>query len=134
MSTVGPVLHQHGATSHPWNISGDTNLSAIGGRWRICLFSYLGVETAAVAAAKVRDPDRNVPKATIYGTLASAVVYLLSLIAVFGIVPTSALAWTSNASVLDRGQRDRSAAARGPATWWRSRSSSPASARSTAGR
>ena len=28
----------------------------------ICLFSYLGVETAAVAAAKVRDPERNVPK------------------------------------------------------------------------
>ena len=27
----------------------------------LCLFSYLGVETAAVAAAKVRDPDKNVP-------------------------------------------------------------------------
>ena len=39
----------------------------------ICLFSYLGVETAAVAAAKVRNPERNVPKSTIYGTLASAV-------------------------------------------------------------
>ena len=38
----------------------------------ICLFSYLGVETAAVAAAKVRDPERNVPRATIFGTLASA--------------------------------------------------------------
>ena len=39
----------------------------------ICLFSYLGVETAAVAAGKVRNPERNVPKSTIYGTLASAV-------------------------------------------------------------
>ena len=57
----------------------------------LCLFSYLGVETASVAAAKVRDPDRNVPKSTIYGTLATAVVYLLSLIAVFGAVPTAAL-------------------------------------------
>ena len=28
----------------------------------LCLFSYLGVETASVAAAKVRDPDRNVPE------------------------------------------------------------------------
>jgi APA family basic amino acid/polyamine antiporter len=62
----------------------------------IALFSYLGVETAAVAAAKVRDPERNVPKATIYGTLASAGVYLLSMIAVFGIVPTSALALDAN--------------------------------------
>ena len=62
----------------------------------ICLFSYLGVETAAVAAGKVRNPERNVPKSTIYGTLASAVVYLLSLIAVFGILPAAALAQDSN--------------------------------------
>jgi APA family basic amino acid/polyamine antiporter len=62
----------------------------------ICLFSYLGVETAAVAAAKVRDPERNVPKATVFGTLASAVVYLLSLIAVFGIVPAADLAKEAN--------------------------------------
>ena len=58
----------------------------------IALFSYLGVETAAVAAAKVRDPDRNIPRATVLGTLATAVVYMLSLIAVFGILPTSTLA------------------------------------------
>ncbi len=46
----------------------------------IALFSYLGVEVASVAAGKVRDPDRNVPKSTVLGTLACAVVYLLSLI------------------------------------------------------
>ena len=62
----------------------------------ICLFSYLGVETAAVAAGKVRDPERNVPKSTIYGTLASAAVYLLSLVAVFGILPAAVLAQDSN--------------------------------------
>jgi basic amino acid/polyamine antiporter, APA family len=50
---------------------------------------------AAVAAAKVRDPDRNVPRATILGTLATAVVYMLSLTAVFGIVPTDKLADSS---------------------------------------
>jgi APA family basic amino acid/polyamine antiporter len=58
----------------------------------IALFSYLGVETAAVAAAKVRDPDRNVPRATVLGTIACAVVYMLSLTVVFGIVPTKKLA------------------------------------------
>jgi basic amino acid/polyamine antiporter, APA family len=40
----------------------------------------------------VRNPDRNIPWATIPGTIATAVVYMLSLIAVFGIVPTSSLA------------------------------------------
>jgi basic amino acid/polyamine antiporter, APA family len=61
----------------------------------IALFSYLGVETAAVAAAKVRNPDRNIPRATVLGTIACAVVYLLSLTAVFGIIPSSKLAEAS---------------------------------------
>jgi basic amino acid/polyamine antiporter, APA family len=76
----------------PWNASGESVIDAIGGGMAIALFSYLGVETAAVAAAKVRNPDRNIPRATILGTIATAVVYLLSLTAVFGIVPTSKLA------------------------------------------
>jgi len=44
-----------------------------------------------VAAMKVRNPDRNIPRATVLGTLAVAVVYMLSLTAVFGIVPHSEL-------------------------------------------
>ncbi|TFC91740.1 MULTISPECIES: amino acid permease [Cryobacterium] len=95
MSTVGLLFIKAGNFT-PWNLSGDSSLSAIGGAMAIALFSYLGVETAAVAAAKVRDPERNVPKATIYGTLASAIVYLLSMVAVFGIVPASQLAMDVN--------------------------------------
>jgi APA family basic amino acid/polyamine antiporter len=95
MAVVG-IFFVHSANFTPWNTSGDTNLSAIGGAMAICLFSYLGVETAAVAAAKVRDPKRNVPRATVYGTLASAAVYMLSLVAVFGIIPSGALALDEN--------------------------------------
>jgi basic amino acid/polyamine antiporter, APA family len=76
----------------PWNVSGESAINAIGGGMAIALFSYLGVETAAVAAAKVRNPDQNIPRATLLGTVACAVVYILSLVAVFGIVPTSKLA------------------------------------------
>jgi len=90
MSTVGLFFISSGNFT-PWNISDESTIGAIGGAMALCLFSYLGVETAAVAAAKVRDPDRNVPRATIFGTLATAVVYLLSLIAVFGIVPSARL-------------------------------------------
>ena len=91
MSTVG-LFYMKSANFTPWNVSGESAVNAIGGGMSIALFSYLGVETAAVAAAKVKDPDRNVPKATIYGTLATAVVYMLSLTAVFGIMPTGKLA------------------------------------------
>jgi APA family basic amino acid/polyamine antiporter len=91
MATVG-LFFIKTANYTPWNVSGQPAIAAIGGGMAIALFSYLGVETAAVAAAKVRDPDRNVPRATVLGTIATAVVYLLSLIAVFGILPSSRLA------------------------------------------
>jgi APA family basic amino acid/polyamine antiporter len=80
------------ANYHPFNVSGLSTISAIGGGMAIALFSYLGVETASVAAAKVRDPDRNVPRATILGTLATAVVYMLSLTAIFGILSNQVMA------------------------------------------
>ena len=94
MSTVG-LFYISSANYHPWNVSGQTAIAAIGGGMAIALFSYLGVETASVAAAKVRDPDRNIPRATIMGTLATAVVYILSLVAIFGILPNSTLAASS---------------------------------------
>ena len=91
MATVG-LFYISGANYSPFNVSGEGTITAIGGGMAIALFSYLGVETASVAAGKVRDPDRNIPKATILGTLATAVVYMLSLTAVFGILPNHQLA------------------------------------------
>lgn len=95
MATAG-LFFIEGGNFTPWNTSGETSVSAIGGAMAICLFSYLGLETASVAAAKVRDPGRNVPRATVLGTVASAVVYLLSMVAVFGILPASQLAQDAN--------------------------------------
>jgi APA family basic amino acid/polyamine antiporter len=91
MSSVG-LFFIKTANFHPWNISGQGAIGAIGSGMAIALFSYIGVEVASVAAGKVRDPNRNVPKSTVFGTLATAVVYMLSLIAVFGILPSSTLA------------------------------------------
>jgi basic amino acid/polyamine antiporter, APA family len=90
VSVVG-LFYINTANYTPWNVSGDGAVGAIGAGMAIALFSYLGVEVASVAAGKVRDPDKNVPKSTVLGTLACAVVYLLSLTAVFGIVPNGEL-------------------------------------------
>jgi basic amino acid/polyamine antiporter, APA family len=90
VSIVG-LFYINTANFTPWNISGESTISAIGAGMAIALFSYLGIEVASVAAGKVRDPDKNVPKSTVLGTLACAVVYLLSLTAVFGIVPNGTL-------------------------------------------
>src|SRR5215475_6463493 len=90
MSIVG-LFYIKSANFTPWNVSGEGTIGAIGAGMASALFGYTGGEDAAVAAGKVRDPDRNVPKSTVLGTLACAVVYLLSLTAVFGIVPNGEL-------------------------------------------
>jgi APA family basic amino acid/polyamine antiporter len=91
ISTVGLVIGISKGNFPAFNPSGDSVLGAISTAGALVLFSYLGVETAAVAAAKIKNPVRNVPRATIYGTLACAAVYLLSTVAVFGLVPTDVL-------------------------------------------
>ncbi|MEV0368796.1 amino acid permease [Streptomyces sp. NPDC050636] len=63
--------------------------SALGGMSAaaaILLYSYVGVESAAMSAGEVRDPERNVGRATVLGTVGAAVVYLLGTLAVFGTV------------------------------------------------
>jgi APA family basic amino acid/polyamine antiporter len=74
-----------------FNSSGGSSWHAISAAGAIALFSYLGIETASVAAGRVRDPERNVGRATVLGTVACAVVYLLGTLAVFGTVPHAEL-------------------------------------------
>ncbi|WP_327352139.1 amino acid permease [Streptomyces sp. NBC_01304] len=65
---------------------GGGGIGAISAAAAILLFSYLGVESAAMSAGEVRDPRRNVGRATILGVLGAAGVYLLGTLAVFGTV------------------------------------------------
>ena len=91
MSTIGLAFIDP-SNFATWNLSGKSTVAAIGGAMALCLFSYIGVEAASVAAGQVREPKRNIPRATIFGTLAAALVYLLSLVTVLGTVPNAELA------------------------------------------
>ncbi|GAA3377676.1 amino acid permease [Streptomyces sannanensis] len=71
----------------PFQASDQSAIGAVSASAAILLFSYLGVESAAVSAGEVRDPARNVGRATVLGTIGAAVVYLLGTLAVFGTVP-----------------------------------------------
>jgi APA family basic amino acid/polyamine antiporter len=70
----------------------------------IALFAMLGIECAIVPAAKVRDPERTIPRATLTGALLVAFVYVsVSTIAVL-LVPQATLS-VSNAPFADLFQR-----------------------------
>ncbi|AKA06812.1 transporter [Streptomyces noursei ZPM] len=66
---------------------GGSTLGGLSAAAAILLYSYVGVESAAMSAGEVRDPERNVGRATVLGTIGAAVVYLLGTASVFGTVP-----------------------------------------------
>jgi APA family basic amino acid/polyamine antiporter len=81
----------HSANFGKFNASGGSLYSGIGIAAGVALFSFIGVEAAAVTAKRVRDPLKNVGRASVIGTAASAVLYVLVTAAVFGLVPNHEL-------------------------------------------
>jgi len=75
----------------PFNASGGSLYAAIGIAAGVALFSFIGVEVAAITAKRVRNPRRNVGRASVLGTGACAILYLLVSAAVMGLVPHRAL-------------------------------------------
>lgn len=74
-----------------WNVSGLNTFGAIQSTLSVTLWSFIGVESASVAAGVVKNPKRNVPIATIGGVLIAAVCYVLSSTAIMGMIPNEAL-------------------------------------------
>jgi APA family basic amino acid/polyamine antiporter len=70
-----------------FNASGGSLYSAIGIAAGVALFSFIGVEVAAITAKRVKNPRINVGRASLLGTGASALLYLVTAAAVMGLVP-----------------------------------------------
>jgi arginine:agmatine antiporter len=75
-----------------WNPSGAPIHQAVPGALTLMFWAFTGVESAAVATDVVRNPEKNVARATLLGVLVSAVVYVGSTTVLFGIVSVSQLA------------------------------------------
>jgi APA family basic amino acid/polyamine antiporter len=74
-----------------FNTSGGSLYSGIGIAAGVALFSFIGVEAASITAKRVKNPRLNVGRASVFGTAASAILYVLVTAAVFGLVPHHAL-------------------------------------------
>jgi APA family basic amino acid/polyamine antiporter len=58
----------------------------------IALFAMLGIESAAVPAGRVHDPERTIPRATMTGTLLTAAIYVAVSTAPLLLIPQQELA------------------------------------------
>ncbi|WP_372014403.1 amino acid permease [Pseudoxanthomonas sp. 10H] len=75
-----------------WNVSGQSDLSVVMHSLAPIFWAFVGLETGAMVAGVVDDPDRNVPRATLGGIAIAGVVYLVSSVLMMGIVPAAELA------------------------------------------
>jgi APA family basic amino acid/polyamine antiporter len=78
----------------PFNASGGSLYSGIGIAAGVALFSFIGVEAAAVTAKRVSNPRRNVSRASLIGTAVSAILYVLVTAVVMGLVAHHTLTTT----------------------------------------
>ena len=79
-----------------WNPSGQPLLESVPASLALIFWAYLGVETAMVVSARLRDPERDLGRATLIGVGLSGVVYIAATVAVFGVIPASELAQSSS--------------------------------------
>jgi len=93
LAMVGVVgwFFVHSTNFGPFNATGGSLYSGIGIAAGVALFSFIGVECASIAAARVKNPRRNVGRASVLGTAASALLYLVVTAAIMGLVPHHSL-------------------------------------------
>lgn len=76
----------------PFNLSGESSWSAITTTTTLTLFAFLGMESASIPSKDVDNAASTIKRATIAGTLITIVVYILSSVAIMGIIPPEVLA------------------------------------------
>lgn len=92
MAVLGWFFFHPAYLGASWNVSGKSAWDAVMASSSLTLWAFMGLETACVATGVVENPQRNVPLATLLGTLFAALFYILSTFAIMGVVPARELA------------------------------------------
>lgn len=94
-ATVGWGHFDAAVYSQNWNVSSGSDSSAIISAVLICLWAFVGVESAAVSSGMVKNPKRTVPLATMLGTTLAGIIYILSTQVIAGMFPAAEVAASS---------------------------------------
>lgn len=89
--TVGGLFYLNTDHFIPFNVSSQSNLSAITSTTTLTLFAFLGLECATIPSGNVKNPEKTISRATIIGTLLTTFIYITSTVAVMGLIPPSIL-------------------------------------------
>lgn len=75
----------------PFNVSGLPPFSVIITAATLTLYAFIGLESATIPSANIKNPKKTIPRATLIGTGLAGIIYILSTTVVFGTVPNSQL-------------------------------------------
>jgi APA family basic amino acid/polyamine antiporter len=89
--TVFGIFYFDTSNFIPFNQSGEDSLSAIKATTALTLWAFLGLESATIPADNIKDPGRTIPKATVFGTVTTAIIYILSTAVVMGLISSENL-------------------------------------------
>lgn len=78
--------------AHSWNVTGLPAYRALPPALVLMFWGFAGVESASIATAVVENPRRNVARATYYGVILAAVVYVAACGVIMGLIPAPELA------------------------------------------
>jgi APA family basic amino acid/polyamine antiporter len=97
------LFYMHAGNFTPF----DPNHVSLVGHWHavsfaatLTLWAFLGLESATIPAEEIKNPERTLPRATIFGTLGTTGMYVLATVAIMGVIPAATLA-KSNAPFAD---------------------------------
>lgn len=91
-ATVLGLLHFNpDLFAQAWNPSAKPLVQTLPPTVVLVFWAFLGLESANAAAAKVRDPARDLPRAALLGVGLAAVVYILACVAVQGVLTPAEL-------------------------------------------
>lgn len=89
---VGLFAFNPGIFAASWNPGGQPLVSSLPASLVLIFWAFLGVECAGVISQRMRDPARDVGRATLAGIGLATLVYIAANVAVFGVIPVSELA------------------------------------------
>ena len=78
--------------SSNWIVGSTSSSQAIMAAILLCIWSFIGVESASVGAGVVKNPKRTIPLSTMIGTCVAGIVYILSCTAISGMFPAATVA------------------------------------------
>ncbi len=75
----------------PFNASALPDMDALMAAATLTLWAFIGMESATIPAGSVDQPRKNIPRATIFGVLVVALIYLLGSFSIMGVLSNDAL-------------------------------------------